>query len=232
MNDWFDWNGVRCTTYGIHVLEQPPVTVPAERVKFTSIPGRSGDLTTVEGEDVYDDIILSAECIIPSEANIPAIAGWLKGSGRVTFANRPGGYYEARVVNQIPFTKILRGNPHRSFTVNFRCKPFWHQTGVQDITLTSSGSTVINPGNVCSEPVITVFGSGDITLMVGAQIIELTGVSASITIDSELQEAYKGSVLKNSSMTGKFPVLRPGANAISWSGGVTKVVIQPNWRYL
>ena len=33
-------------------------------------------------------------------------------------------------------------------------------------------------------------------------------------------------------LTGEFPVLKPGANAISWTGAVTKVVIQPNWRYL
>ena len=232
MNDWFEWNGERCTDYGIHVLEQPPITVPAERVMFTDIPGRSGSLTTVEGDDVYDDLILAAECIIPSSSRISEIAGWLKGAGRVTFANRPGGYYEARVVNQIPFEKILRGNPHRSFSVNFRCKPFWYKADVQDITLTSSGSSVTNPGSVYSEPVITVFGSGNITLMVGAQLIELTGVSASITLDSVLQEAYKGTELKNNSMTGEFPVLKPGANAISWSGSVTKVVIQPNWRYL
>ena len=32
MNDWFSWNGVKCTEYGIHVLEQPPVTLPAEDV--------------------------------------------------------------------------------------------------------------------------------------------------------------------------------------------------------
>jgi len=31
---------------------------------------------------------------------------------------------------------------------------------------------------------------------------------------------------------GEFPVLKPGANAISWTGTVTKVVVRPNWRYL
>ena len=27
LNDWFEWNGVRCTQYGIHVSEQPPMTM-------------------------------------------------------------------------------------------------------------------------------------------------------------------------------------------------------------
>ena len=232
MNDWFDWNGVRCTTKGMHVLEQPPLTVPEERVTYTDVPGRPGSLTALEGDDVYDDMILTAQCIIADPAQIPVIAGWLKGSGTVTFANRLGGFYYARIANQISFEKILRGNPHRSFAVNFRCKPFWYQAGVQPVTLTSSGSTITNPGTVYSEPIITVNGSGDIPLMVGTKIIELTGLTGSITLNSELQEAYNGTTDMNAHMSGEFPVLTPGLNGISWSGNVTSIVVQPNWRYL
>ncbi len=36
----------------------------------------------------------------------------------------------------------------------------------------------------------------------------------------------------NEHMTGEFPVLNPGANAVSWTGPVSKVVAKPNWRYL
>lgn len=230
--DWFSWNGVRCTEYGIHVLELPPITMPAERVTFTSIPGRSGSLTTLEGEDVYDDLLLTATCILSDPSRIPQIAAWLKGGGIVTFANRQGGFYHARVVNQIPFEKILRGNPHRSFVVNFRCKPFWYQANVQSIILTASGSFITNPGSVASEPVITVYGSGEITLMVGMTICELEGISGSITLDTPLMEAYRNGMSMNSCMSGDFPTLLPGQNAISWTGEVSKVEIQPNWRYL
>ena len=83
-----------------------------------------------------------------------------------------------------------------------------------------------------SEPILTVTGSGTITLMVGLTIVELEGISGSIVIDSVLQEAYQGNTLMNDHMNGEFPVLKPDANAISWTGAVTKVVIQPNWRSL
>ena len=43
---------------------------------------------------------------------------------------------------------------------------------------------------------------------------------------------HKGDLSMNSCMSGEFPVLKPGANAISWSGNVTKVEVQPNWRFL
>ncbi len=93
MNDWFSWNGKKCTEYGIHVLEQPPITIPAERATFTNVPGRPGSLTMLEGEDVYDDLILTAQCMISDPSNIRSIASYLKGSGKVAFANRPGGFY-------------------------------------------------------------------------------------------------------------------------------------------
>ena len=232
MTDYFIWNGVDCRQYGIHVSELPPITIPLERSTQTNVPGRPGSLTQLEGEDVYDDMILTATCFISDPAQIPAIAAWLKGSGTVTFANRTGGYYKARIANQIPFEKVLRGNPHCTFAVNFRCFPFFYAASGDDITITTSGTTITNPGNVYSEPKITLTGSGDITLMVGTTIVELTGITGNIVIDSALQEAYIGNALMNDHMSGDFPVLKPGQNAISWSGTVTRVVVKPNWRFL
>ena len=77
-----------------------------------------------------------------------------------------------------------------------------------------------------------IFAGIDRTLMVGMTIVELENISGSIVIDSVLQEAYQGTTLMNDHMNGEFPVLKPGANAISWTGAVTKVVVRPNWRYL
>ena len=64
--------------------------------------------------------------------------------------------------------------------------------------------------------------------MVGTTIVELTDIAGSIVIDSVLQEVYQGSTLLNDHMSGDFPVLKPGANAISWTGTVTRVVVMPN----
>ena len=116
--------------------------------------------------------------------------------------------------------------------MNFRCYPFFYADATDEITVTASGTMITNPGSVYSEPILTVTGSGDITLMIGTTIVELTNISGSIVIDSVLQEAYQGTTLMNDHMNGEFPVLNLGANAISWTGTVTKVVIQPNWRYL
>lgn len=232
MNDYFIWNGVKCTDLGIHVSEQPPVTLPEERVTFTDIPGRNGSLTQVEGDEVYKDITLTATCFITDTSRIGEIGAYLKGAGTVTFANRPGGFYYARITNQIPFEKVLRGRPNCTFEVNFRCKPFWHMSAVEEVTITASSYVLVNPGNVHSEPVITVYGSGDITLMVNDTTIELEGVEDCITIDSTIQEAYKDDTLMNERMSGEFPLLKAGNNLISWTGDVASLVVQPNYRCL
>lgn len=232
MNDWFTWNGTRCTEYGIHVLDQPVITRPSERATFSSVPGRSGTLTTLEGEDVYDDMILTATCMIENTNRLSEINKWLKGGGTVTFANRPGGYYKARIINQLSFEKILRGNPHMSFAVNFRCQPFFYISGVENVTITTSGGTITNPYSAPSEPIITVNGSGEITLMIGETLIELSDIQTAITLNSELCEAYLDVTGMNSCMSGDYPKLVSGLSGVSWSGNVTSVVIQPNWREL
>ena len=43
-------------------------------------------------------------------------------------------------------------------------------------TLNTAGSLTGPDGTIYSEPVITVYGSGEITLMVGMVIVELDGV--------------------------------------------------------
>lgn len=232
MNDYFIWNGVKCTQYGIHVSEHPSITLPSERVSFADVPGRSGSLTTLEGDDVYSDMTLTATCFISDTSRLNEIAAWLKGSGTVTFANRQGGFYYGRIVNQIPFDLIMRGKPNRSFAVNFRVKPFFYLENSGTVTFTESPQFLMNPGCVYSEPVITVYGTGDITLMIGSTITELIDVTGSITLDTPAMEAYSGMSSMNSHMSGEFPTLVPGYAAISWSGNVTQVVVQPNWRTL
>ena len=100
-----------------------------------------------------------------------------------------------------------------------------YKDNVSDVTITTSGGTLTNPGSVYSEPLITLTGSGDITLMVGTTIVELTDITTGIVLDCALKEAYLDTALMHDHMSGDFPVLKPGLNAISWSGNVTIVVI-------
>lgn len=232
MADWFVWNGVKCTDYGIHVLTHPVISRPKERVTTQTVPGRSGTLTIPEGDCVYDEFIATCECISPNPTSIPAFSAWLHGPGVVMFGNRPTGFYYARINNQIDFETVVRGRPNRKFTVNFRCQPFQYLLNMPDIVLIAPGQTV-NLGTVFAEPVITVKGTGDIDLIVGDVTLGVAGLASSITIDVPQRLAYYDGFNLTGSLTGdEWPTLPVGTTPISWTGNITCLTITPNWRTL
>lgn len=234
MADWFDFAGVRSTTHGVYVQEFPPATIPEERAKFEPIPGRSGSLTLLEGDAVYDDIVLSIDCFVRDLSKLDQISAWLRGRGALVLGNMPDRYYDARCVNQIEMAKILRGRNHRTFPAVFRCKPYRYvYSAPATITKTVSGQTITNPGNVDAEPLIVVTGSGDVTLTIGAKTVQIAGLASKITIDVAAGLAYNGEINLTGSLTGDWPMtIPPGNSTVSWTGSVTKVEITPGWRYI
>ena len=232
MADWFAWNGVKCTDYGIHVLAHPAISRPKERVTTQTVPGRSGTLTIIEGDCVYDEFIATCECITPNPASIPAFSAWLHGPGVVMFGNQPTGYYHARVSNQIDFDTVVRGRPNRKFTINFRCQPFLYLLNMPDIVLTAPDQ-VVNLGTVFAEPIITVEGTGDIDLFVGEVTPGIAGLASAITIDVPQRLAYHNGINLTGLLTGDdWPTLPVGTTPITWTGNVTRLTIVPNWRAL
>lgn len=234
--NYFAINGVKSVDAGIICKVLPPPTLAAPRITYQSIPGRDGSLTVLERDEedgmVYDDVSVTAMCYMKDLSRLNEASSFLAGSGNIEFPNRPGGHYTGRITSQIPIEQILRGRPQREFEVMFRLGPFWYKDGVSNIAMTAAG-TVVNPGNVHSEPVITVTGSGNIVLHVHDYVVYITGLSGSVTLDCALKLAYAGTTLKNGivRMERAWPRLRPGNNYITWSGSVTKVVIEPRWRY-
>lgn len=249
MNDWFDWNGVRCTENGMHVLSQPSIVMAKERVEHIDIPGLSGSLTRTEGSNVYSDKNLSCVCIVdkphelvdePPVSRIQKICGWLKGGGNVTFANQPEGYFKARIANQISFDQIVRGNPHRSFSVEFRCKPFMYLHSGDIPFVCTSEKLFFNPGNVPAAPVLKITGTGQGTIMSNGSTMLIDGLNeiGYIILDCEAKIAYKGAPgdpsdplkLLGTRVTGEWLTLPAGDSFISFSGGIETVTVTPRWR--
>ena len=232
---WFMWNGVRSTDMGVIVTEQPAIIRPEERLLATkNVPGRSGSLTIAEGDLVYDTFTASVTCMLRNSALIPQISRWLHGSGQLVLGNYAYGYYNARVNNQISFAQILRGRENKTFAVNFLCQPFLYlTTGDVETEYTTSGVTITNRGTVFSEPYITVYGSGDISISIGDRTLEIADVDGNIVIDNAARLAYKGDVNLCSSVTGDDWLIFPeGTSTLSWTGNVSKITIIPKWRDL
>ena len=120
-------------------------------------------------------------------------------------------------------------NYSAEFTVSFNCMPQrWLVSGSYPMTLTAPYSLT---NQYCPAlPLITVYGNGAGALTIGGNIIQISEIDEYVTLDSDTQNAYKGTANKNSTISlASFPVLQPGKTGISWSGGITKVEITPRW---
>jgi len=223
--------------FGIYVASRPHLPSPERRVTYIDVPGMDSRLRRDEG--TYGDITLSVECSFLGDPvpKISAVKGWLLGAGEadLTFSHIPGRKYRAQVVNSIDFEIVLKITSH--FVILFNCQPFQYATDNAPIVVTDgSGYVLSNPGTVKSLPNIKITGSGAGALTVNEDTVSFSDIDGTVTLDSMVQETYQGTgttlVSKNSTKTGDYPILLPGENAISFSGGITSLEITPNWRWL
>lgn len=181
---WFRFKGILSSDLGVVVMNYPPFIIPAERASSVEIAGRSGSLTVLEGEDVYKNITLSADCFVSDMSARNNIAAWLRGSGDLILGNNPYRRYRARIANQIDMSKVVRDHETRMFSVIFTCDPFQYEAQPTRLEFVAP-SNIVNPSEIAADPVIVVHGNGNISLMVGSAPVSLTGVSGSATIDCD-----------------------------------------------
>lgn len=245
MNDWFSWNGVRSTEYGVYVEKLPPVTIAKERTSYEEVTGRSGSITMLEGDCVYEDVVLAMDCWMREGADASAIAAWLRGNGKLRMPNRPNGYYVGRLNGQIEMDKVIPARDHRRFTLIWRCRPFLRLDDPEVKTYATSGGILQNPGTAPGLARITITGSGYFSMTIGMQTVFFRGVEGGIILDPELCDAFTldGALLANDWMDGDFfDRIQPGENAVSWltggenddgttmPGSISSVKIEPVWR--
>ena len=209
------------------VNKLPPILKAQKNIEKIEIEGRDGFLTI--DKNSYKGIPKPIECTIMDLEQLDFICNWLDGTGEVIFSNEPDKIYKATIINQIEFKKIAW--VFHSLLIQFDCQPHKYSITNEIITLKSAG-TLYNSGGTISKPIIVIYGTGNITLMINSQTIKLTNIDGYVTINSDLMDCYKDTLLKNNNMDGDFPVLEIGENHISWSGTVTRVEITPNWRFL
>lgn len=79
---YFIWNGTDCRSMGIMLQGPVPIIRPEERVNHVEIPGRSGDLTELEGEEdepIYNSYIQTVTLQVPGGYRVREVFNWLKG---------------------------------------------------------------------------------------------------------------------------------------------------------
>lgn len=222
---WFVFKGVSSEDMNIVVQSMPSDHVVENEVDYIEIPGRDGYLTiNKKRKRPIDKYITIA--ILPSTSQ-DTIKKWLTGSGELILSTEPTIFYNAKIQTVKEYAYYSGTQAEVTALLTFICQPQkYYLTGKSKITIDTTPKTINNPGQI-SKPIITIIGTGEISLSIKSQLIQAT-IDGYLTIDSELMECYKDNELRT--FIGPFPELLEGVNDISYTGSVTSIEVIPRWQ--
>lgn len=223
MRSFFVWNGIDCRSKGVFLSGPPSILRGEERVQHITIPGMAGELTQTEGDDIYNSYIQTLTLNVRGGARVREILAWLRGTGYVTFSSEPDRRQKARVIGAVTLDRHSVNMDIYSGEVQFYCEPFKERLSEQPVTVSSSGVTVYNGGDVKSKPKITATASSTtVSVSAGGNTLTIAGVTSGnayvIDCKTEIITNSTGTENVTSKSSGKFPVLDPGDNAVTGSG--------------
>ena len=233
---FFIWKGADCRGMGVTIAAPAQIVRGEERVNHVTIPGRSGELTLTEGEDIYQSYIQTVTIQVRGGLRVREIMNWLKGSGYVTFSGEPDRRQKARVIGAVSINRHSRNTDYWTGEVQFYCEPLKELIQPATAEITTSGSTVMNAGDVKSRPKITATASStSMTITAGGKTLTITGLTSSnqYIIDCEAGMVTNAAGTENltANSSGSFPELAPGVNTVTGSGW-SKLVFDRRERFL
>ena len=120
-------------------------------------------------------------------------------------------------------------NRQGEFDIEFNCKPQrFLKSGEIPQTFNTNGS-FYNRTNFASQPFLRVYGSAAGTVGLGSYIITISQINEYVDIDCELMDAYKGATNCNANVSFNADEIKllSGTNGITFTGGITSVILTP-----
>jgi phage-related protein len=239
---FFIWNDVDCRTMGVRLGGPVPIVRPEERVQHIEIPGRAGDLTLIQGDDIYNSYIQTASIQVASGAQVREVYKWLRGSGYVTFSGEPDRRQPARIIGAVTLNRHSRNIDVWTGEVQFYCQPFKEKLTDPTESWTANNKKIRNNGDITARPLwkITASGTSATLTVTGSgtpaqNAITVTGLQSGwiIWVDSETMEVWNTtqSATITQYSSGAFPVLAPGENTVTRSG-ISKIEVEKRERFL
>lgn len=226
------FNGHNCNEYGIAISGEASYNAPKRDRTLLTIPGRDGAHIIDNGR--FDSITVEYPAFFFGDfkAYAAGARAWLLGPS--AYARLEDDYHTdefrmAVYTGDVDFSPTA-WNQHAKTTLSFLCRPQRFLTSGETVqVITTSGQQLYNPTGFTALPYVRVEGSGAGRLVIGYSVIDFSDIPTYIELDSDTQNAYKGSLSLNNLMKGPFPELRAGVSTVTWSGGITAVEITPRW---
>lgn len=230
------FNGKSSKDYQIEVEYFPKYEMPAKNYEIVSVPGRNGDIYIDKGS--YTNVSRTYEIAFATFRNnqytrmANGVSEWLHSAStyaRLEDSYEPEYYRLAIYKENTSLDNVL--NHGGRTTISFDCKPQRFLKSGDRVIIFTKNETLKNPTGFDSLPIITIRGTGAGTLQINDSQVLITDIDGFITVNSEIQDAYKDLSNRNSHIVlpNGFPKLKPGENQISFSESITSVEVIPKW---
>lgn len=227
------YNGTCSDVFGVFSQAEPEYQYPDRDHTLVHIPGMNGDLYFDNGcymnVDRKYNIALDLRALKSTEI-FSKIVGWLhsaSGYARLEDTYEPDFFRKAMYVETGSLQNIY--DQGGAAVITFNCKPQRFLKVGELPFILSSSTTILNPTVYKSEPLIKITGSGDCTFTIGSASIAIDDLDDFIYLDSETQNAYRGTTNLNDTVHGEYPTFVGGSNLVGWTGNITSVEITPRW---
>lgn len=236
MDDYFEFNGRSTREFGMVVEKRPNQNAPKRRRTAVTIPGRNGELHL--DEDAFENIDAAYQVWfrdeLPTPAQAHAVKSWLlspKGYSRLEDKYDPDHFRLASFAGPMDIADIL--GRYGRCKIKFDCDPrCFLKSGEIPINL-ESDSTIVNPTEFVSQPLLRVYGNDAGTVTVAGVTVQILAMTTGMILDCENELAYAmgdvGQNLDGDIYAPIFPKLQPGENRVVFDGGITAVEIIPRW---
>ena len=225
-------NNQNTKNLGFALVGRPSIASADKKYETIEIEGRDGALTKFIG---YQDLKFTLKFNILFQDDIKQklreIKGLLSVTRTLAFDDSPNFFYKIKRAQISDTETIIKSSG--VFSVEFIADPFeYESSSVLEYENVYSNLLIRNNTSYFSQPVLKIFGQGNIKLFVNDELVEVKNINEGITIDSEMQEAYYNNDNMNHQMLGDFPIFAIGENKIRLEGNVNKIEILPQWRWL
>jgi len=230
----FVYGGESSADYGMVVAEPPVFDRPARKQTVYKVPGRNG--AQIIQQDAWEDIPRTYRVWLTDNKDkglveiIDAATAWLNsanGYQRLEDSFEPDTFRLAYYSGGADISNNLMQAGEAN--IRFTCRPErFFKTGEHPLDI-SGADPIFNPTRYTALPLIHIEGSGTVALTISGRQIT-ADITDYINIDCETMNAYREPTeYKNDKISGTFPLLEPGVNAMLITGAITAATLVPRF---
>ena len=220
--------------FGIRISGEGTYNRPKRKFAEYEIAGRNGSLLIDEG--CFDNITVTYPAFIITEMpeRVQEFANYMSkfaGYQRLEDSYAPDVFRLAQYSGGLEVKTKGYMNRMGEFDISFNCKPQrFLKSGENALTFNANGN-IWNRTDYDAQPLVRVYGTTAGTVGIGSYLITIESIDEYVDIDCELMDAYKGAINCNANVSFNADSFKipAGVSGVTFTGGITSVVIKPRY---